>query len=287
MMSLPKFLANWTLNFVESFNYPNEGINIPVRKYIESLGNLAGKKVLDCPAGDGRATYLFRKKGAEVVSADLYPEFFKLEGACQYIDLADPLPFADAEFDFVICQEGIEHMQDQLGVFKEFHRVLKPQGTLFLTTPSLSHIRARLSQLLTESDYWKRQAPSELDSIWFSNKSDNRMYFGHIFLLTISKLRTLAVLSGFQIQKRHRSELGTTSIFLLPIVGPIIFLTSLLSYWHSRIKFKYSKSRDRLRIAKEIYSLNASFQTMICKDIIVELKKGRTSHESFEYLKNL
>lgn len=273
---------------MSEFDYPNEGINIPVRKYIHSLGDLTGKRALDCPAGDGRASYLLKSAGAEVTSADLYPEFFKLEGSdCQFVDLAEPLPYDDNTFDFVICQEGIEHMQDQLGCFQEFHRVLKPGGQMLLTTPSLSHIRARLSQALVESDYWKRQAPSELDSIWFSNKKDNRMYFGHIFLLNLQKLRTLSVLSGFQIRKILPSEIGSTSLFLAPFIGPFIFLSNLFAYWHSYLKFKYGRSPEKAKIAKEIFAMNVNWKTMICKDFVVELNKGESASEVHERLRLL
>lgn len=46
------------------------------------------------------------------------------------------LPFADAVFDFCLCAEVIEHLQDSATLFREINRILKPGGKLILTTPS-------------------------------------------------------------------------------------------------------------------------------------------------------
>ena len=67
--------------------------------------------------------------------------------------------------DFLVCQEGIEHISDKVGVFREFNRVLRKGGTLVFTIPSISHTRGRLSWFLVESDLWKRSAPNEMDSV--------------------------------------------------------------------------------------------------------------------------
>lgn len=51
-------------------------------------------------------------------------------------------PFEDAYFDVVIAADVIEHIKEN-GVFlKEIHRILKPEGELFLTTPNYGSIAA-------------------------------------------------------------------------------------------------------------------------------------------------
>ncbi|MBX3443956.1 MAG: class I SAM-dependent methyltransferase [Planctomyces sp.] len=42
------------------------------------------------------------------------------------------LPFAEAAFDLVTCGYVLEHLQDPMPGLREFHRVLKPGGKLFL-----------------------------------------------------------------------------------------------------------------------------------------------------------
>lgn len=45
------------------------------------------------------------------------------------------LPFAAASFDSVLCNEVLEHVPEPARLFAEAARVLKPGGTLVLTTP--------------------------------------------------------------------------------------------------------------------------------------------------------
>ena len=51
------------------------GIHAYVFPYIESMGDLTGKTILDIPSGDGRATNVFKKQGANVISLDILPPF--------------------------------------------------------------------------------------------------------------------------------------------------------------------------------------------------------------------
>ena len=46
------------------------------------------------------------------------------------------LPFRDETFDLIISMSVIEHLNDPPVVFREFHRVLKPGGTLVVQTPN-------------------------------------------------------------------------------------------------------------------------------------------------------
>ena len=76
---------------------------------------------------------------------------------------------------YIICQEGIEHIPNQLNVLEEFNRVLKKDGILLITTPSNSHIRARLSHFLLETDLLRRMPPTEVDSIWFAENDTDKL----------------------------------------------------------------------------------------------------------------
>lgn len=53
----------------------------------------------------------------------------------------DSFPYADGEFDVVIFAEIIEHLlNDPCKVMREIKRVLKPNGTLILTTPNVARL---------------------------------------------------------------------------------------------------------------------------------------------------
>ena len=58
-----------------------------------------------------------------------------------WTDITQPLPFPDASVDIVYLEEVIEHISRPLGasLLIECLRILKPGGTLRLTTPSLDY----------------------------------------------------------------------------------------------------------------------------------------------------
>jgi ubiquinone/menaquinone biosynthesis C-methylase UbiE len=47
------------------------------------------------------------------------------------------LPYADNSFDLITCSEVIEHVRNPGRALEEMRRVLKPSGTLLLSTPSM------------------------------------------------------------------------------------------------------------------------------------------------------
>jgi ubiquinone/menaquinone biosynthesis C-methylase UbiE len=64
-----------------------------------------------------------RAKGVDVVEFDL--------------NSGDPLPFADAQFDVVLCVETLEHVYPTDHLVAEIHRVLKPGGAAIIDVPRL------------------------------------------------------------------------------------------------------------------------------------------------------
>jgi SAM-dependent methyltransferase len=46
-----------------------------------------------------------------------------------------PYPFASSSFDHIYASHVIEHVSDVLGTMEEFHRLVRPGGTIFLATP--------------------------------------------------------------------------------------------------------------------------------------------------------
>lgn len=57
------------------------------------------------------------------------------------------LPFSDSSFDIIILQDVIEHLSDIENLLNEIKRVLKPNGTIYLSTPNKLSIINILSNL--------------------------------------------------------------------------------------------------------------------------------------------
>jgi SAM-dependent methyltransferase len=51
------------------------------------------------------------------------------------------LPFADAEFDMIICNHVLEHVADPARALAEFHRCIAPPGVLIAQTPYAARLR--------------------------------------------------------------------------------------------------------------------------------------------------
>jgi SAM-dependent methyltransferase len=268
--------------------FPSGGINGPVYRWIDGLGDLRGRTAVDLPAGDGRSSWRLARAGANVLALDLFPEFMRAPGVeCRRAEMGRPLPLEDGCADLLLCQEGIEHVGDPLGLLEEFNRVLRAGGTLAITTPSLSHLRARLAQFTFESDLAKNMPPSEVDSIWFDARDDERIYFGHLFLLGAQKLLTLSRLAGFRLVERRRTKLSTTSLLLLPLGWPLVAATTLLALARNRGRFERVPAPARRAIFAEHARVNLAWGTLVEKHLFWVFEKQRDLAANRAWLKSL
>lgn len=249
--------------------------------YYASLPDLTGKTVVDIPCGDGRASHIFRQRGAEVIALDLFPKFMKAPGiTARMADLRQPLPLPDECADYVVCQEGIEHIPDQLAVLCEFNRILKPGGILVITCPSISHARARLAHLLVENDSWRRMPPSLVDSVWVTDADVDRIYFGHLFLIGVQRLTTLCGIAGFRVKERRRTDVGASSVVLGILFYPLILLASVLAYrTYARKQRRSIPPETGKPVWRDHARLNLSPTTLFCKHIFWIAEKECTTEE--------
>ncbi len=241
-----------------------------VRRYLSNL-ELSGKRVIDVPAGKGVTSRQLHEAGADVIAYDLFPEVFEVEGLeCQEADLMDGLPETDDSADIIICQEGLEHLPNQMAALREFNRVLKAQGRLVVTVPSISHLRGRMSNLLTESELYSRMPPNELDALWYADSG--KMYFGHIFLIGIQKLRVLAVAAGFRLCKVHTVKVSNGSLLYAPLY-PLIALVNLWAYAKNVYKNDGIDRDEKRRVYGEQLRLNLHPGILFGRHLFVEFEK--------------
>ncbi len=238
--------------------------------------NFENKVVVDIPAGTGETTKKLLELGAKVIPFDLFPEYFKLPGLeCKRVNVMEGIPLPDQSVDVIICQEGIEHFSDQLKVLQEFSRILKMNGVLIITTPNYSNITSKVSYLLNESERYNRlMPPNELDSIWMLDKSvSDEIYYGHIFLIGIQKLRVLAKLSGFKIKRVDFHTLKTTALLLLVFFYPFILLSNIITYLKCKRKNKDFPEQVKKEVYGEIFKLNVNPKILVDGSLCVEFTK--------------
>jgi SAM-dependent methyltransferase len=112
-----------------------------------------GARVLDAGCGRSLFTEIRGEWPFTIVAADVDHDLLKSRKD-HFPDVrwlaagAHPLPFRDAAFDVVFAGELIEHLSEPRQALAEFARVLKPGGTLILTTPN----RRRLANRVDRSD---------------------------------------------------------------------------------------------------------------------------------------
>lgn len=123
---------------------PLHAIN-PLRvKWIAANAELSGKTVLDIGCGGGILTESLARAGAQTTGIDMaerplsVARLHALESGveidyrlCAAEALAEERP---ASFDVVTCMEMLEHVPDPASILKACSRLLKPGGTLFLST---------------------------------------------------------------------------------------------------------------------------------------------------------
>jgi len=245
------------------------------------------KTAIDLPAGTGVTSYILKNIGCKVEAFDLFPEYFKAEGlVCKKANILEKLPVADSSADYFICQEGIEHFSDQLIVFKEINRSLKRGGTLLLTTPNFSNLKSKFGHLVFETEVFNKQMPpNEIDSIWLADStSKGEVYYGHIFMSGVQELRVLGRLSGFKLKETVFTNINKTSLWLLPFFYPIIFLSSVYTYFRSMKKRKDVDVTTKKSVYLEQFKLNISLKTLLDGTCFMVFEKELELNEVYSSL---
>ncbi len=117
-----------------------------IHRYEEVVNNLKGnEKILDIACGSGFGTnVLSQNTKAEVFGGDLSKEAIELceikwKGNNLIFKKMDgtQLPFEDNTFDVIVSFETIEHTTMFNEMLSEFKRVIKPTGTIYISTPNI------------------------------------------------------------------------------------------------------------------------------------------------------
>ena len=112
---------------------------------------ISGKKVLDVGCGLAYGTALMAQSAASITGLDYDQETID-DNRKRFADIHNlefkqavipPLPLEDGSYDVVTAFQFIEHIKQRKEFVKECLRILKPGGTLLITTPNIKKSLAR------------------------------------------------------------------------------------------------------------------------------------------------
>lgn len=177
---------------------------------------------MDVPAGEGALALRLKNLGFEVYCCDLYTEFFKLaDTEIKRGNLDERLPYEDEFFDYAVCVEGLEHIENPANAFREFARILKKNGSLIVSVPNIMNIEERLKWLF--NGYTSHFKPLSGEALADIEKQYGEMAkMGlHVNPIGYSEVRYLLEKNGFELQKTYLDKPKKNSWAYLPLVGLI------------------------------------------------------------------
>ena len=161
-------------------------------------GDLAGARILDLGLSRGLLLERFRRyEGVQLGGIEIDPAEIErarergLEPDRHFVNVFDGnrlvarLPYGDEEADVVLAGEILEHIVDTEGFLCEIRRVLRPGGSLVLSTPNILWWKYRLELLAG-------RYPDALE-----HRTRYGDDFGHVRVFAPAPLRELLADAGF------------------------------------------------------------------------------------------
>ncbi len=230
-------------------------------RILDLLEQLPRGKALDIPAGEGGLAHCLKDMGFEVVGAEIDPGFFKARGIeCLKIDMNTAMPLENESFDYIVCLEGIEHLQNPFQFIRECYRILRLGGRLILSTPNILNSASRLKYFF--SGFYSL-CPKPL------NEFTHKPFFDHINPMTYYQIRYALQSNGFQIE-RATTDLWRRSCWPLLAFYPLQRLYSI------RTMRKEPDSRQR-RVNQKIREVMHSADLLLGRTLVVEAIKSANS----------
>lgn len=127
-------------------------------KVLELLGNIKGKRSLDCGAGKGAFTKQLIRRNGDVYACDIDRNRFKLNIPFREANFDKKIPFRNSFFDGVVSIEVIEHLENPAIFIKELSRILRKNGELIITTPNIQNVKSKLQFLFNSEFHWFQES---------------------------------------------------------------------------------------------------------------------------------
>ena len=111
-----------------------------LKRQLQNVNARAQCLLITCGDNNGAMNYFLRECGGDWQWADLEEQCIAemthlLGDPIHHID-GETLPFADGQFDVVVCIDVHEHLADPQPITREIHRVTSPAGRVIITVPN-------------------------------------------------------------------------------------------------------------------------------------------------------
>jgi SAM-dependent methyltransferase len=215
-------------------------------------------KLLDVPAGEGALSASLSEAGFHVQACDLYPEIFRVPGIeVRRGDLSGTLPYADAEFQYITCLEGLEHIENPHQAIREFARMLAPGGHLVISVPNILNIEERVKWLL--NGYTSHFKPISLEHLRMRHEQwgEKEEVVLHINPLAYTELRYILEKYGFEVLGTYRDKPKPNIWLYWPLVAMIRFLSRIKSEGKRRERWTDELSSDAVLLGGNTLVLHA------------------------------
>ncbi len=209
--------------------------------------DLSDRKILHLPAGNGWIGDQLRNHNAQVIDADINqvrPDFL-------YVNMEQPLPFADNNFDVIICTEGIEHIFSPFHLFAEFARCLKRSGMLIISTPNVQNLYSRYQLLCTGY-------PFQFNPFTRRPRAENADK-GHISPVFYTQLHYYAEHFGMRIAEPAGDRIKRK--ILIPLLLPFV---AIGYWWANRDRIRASNDKNQTQIIRHLFN----FHVLLSRSLI-------------------
>lgn len=183
-------------------------------RIIEMATELRPETLLDIGCGRGFLLDQLSSRGLTgLTGVDVYDDVRSEHWDYARGDVTREMPFADASFECVVAGEIIEHVPDPDSFLREIRRVLKPGGTLIISTPNMVSWANRILVPLGVQPLGTETSSEVALGRKHRLLGQGNQVQGHLKVFTHRALREILERYGFTVSRRE----GVPAFFPSPL----------------------------------------------------------------------